>query len=165
MFSIQKYNDHSLSFQLLASFGVFFFVFALYETFEYLLCYKEEKTEQSKVLKMLKRIYRRTRDHIYHNVSQTDPLETEGLLSNLEDEPSRRHSYQQGQNDGVHGSENIPLDTFRISDTVSDEGHLEKEDDLSFDLQGQQSGQGSSESNNRMTEEVESSFINATDNH
>lgn len=137
----------------------------MYETFEYLLCYNKEKQEQSKVLKMLKRIYRRTRDHIYHNVSQTDPLETEGLLSNTEDEVSSRHSNQQGQNVGIHGSEHIPLDTFRISDTISDEGHLEKQDDLSFDPQGQQSGQGSCESINRLIGEVESSFINTTDNH
>jgi len=77
---------------MLSVIGSFFFLMALYETFEYIFCYNEEKEEQSKTLKLLKRAHRLAARHLYRgHSSSNNSQETVGLLS----------------------EESIPLDTFQ----------------------------------------------------
>lgn len=80
-------------FQIISMTGVLCFLFAVYETFEYMCCYKDEKKEQSKLWKLLKRAHRLARDHIYN---QPKPTEASGLLG-----------------------ENIPMQTFQATDLTS----------------------------------------------
>ena len=70
--------------------GALCFVFAVYETLEYLFCYNDEKKEQSKYMKLFKRAHQLARDHIYNRPTNT---ETTGLLS-----------------------DNIPMQTFHTTD-------------------------------------------------
>lgn len=147
---------------MVTALGVFLFVFAVYETLEYLFCYNEEKKEQSKVIKMLKRAYRRTRQHLYGDSAAANSSETEGLLCNAADDTTGLHD--NGSGEGAAGGEVIPLNTFQNGTTVNGrvEGHTESDIRFDLDLRGERLLSSDQES----LPEMESSFSTpVNDNH
>lgn len=140
-------------FQLVTSLGVLLFVVAMYETFEYIFCYNDEKKEQSKELKMLKRVYRRTGNHVYGEVPQTDSLERDNLLNAETGELGSLHDNNTGCGNSLHEPTDILLETFHTVAGVDEKGEGQEGCDL--DHQGLLSAVTEEED----SAEVETSFL------
>ncbi|KAL4229144.1 Proprotein convertase subtilisin/kexin type 7 [Mactra antiquata] len=87
--------------KIIVMFGCLCFIFALYETFEYLVCYGDEKKEQRRTMKLLKRAYQLARQHVYG----------EGRQSN--------ESGNQSEETSALMNENIPMETYSDSGETS----------------------------------------------
>ncbi|XP_045207949.2 proprotein convertase subtilisin/kexin type 7-like [Mercenaria mercenaria] len=112
--------------KVIAMSGILCFLFAVYESCEYLFCYNDEKKEQSKYMKLLKRAHRLAREHIYNQPSQT---ETTGLLS--DNIPMQTFRTTEPERSGSAGAHSGSMGTTIIPERTGDlgEGQVERSSD------------------------------------
>ncbi|KAK3581011.1 hypothetical protein CHS0354_013905 [Potamilus streckersoni] len=108
-------SDRTIKILLLV--GGFCFFMAVYETFEYILCYGEEKKEHTKLTSLVKRAYYLTKGLL--RGESNNPSERTGLLANTEEREE----------------EEIPMETFssnyqeQLSDSSQSNSNLCSSDD------------------------------------